>query len=147
MGFSSDELIEEWKKDSEIDPTSIVRELARTPSLHAKYLGYYMKSKEFLIKVEKKYNRMRWIKRKYFRGELEKHELEQYGWSQWNGLKPSISELNELFDSDRDLNNLMEEIKGWQALVQALEYIMKQISQRDWGIKTMVEHTKYLNGG
>jgi hypothetical protein len=90
---------------------------------------------------------MRWVKRKYFRGEMEKHELEERGWSQWNGLKPSNSELNELFDADRDLNEQLERVKYWQMLVQGLEYIMKQISARDWSLKSIVEYTKYLNGG
>ena len=147
MSLDHDSIVAEWKSDSRIDDTKVIHELTRTPHLHAKYLDYYMQSKGKLIISEKKYNTMRWVKRKYFRGEMEKHELVERGWSQWNGLKPSNSELNELFDADRDLNELLERVKYWQMMVQGIEYIMKQIAQRDWSLKSIVEHMKYLNGG
>lgn len=147
MSLDHEAIVNEWKSDSKIDDTKIAYEITRTPHLHAKYLDYYMSAKGKVIVAEKKYNTMRWVKRKYFRGEMEKHELEERGWSQWNGLKPSNSELNDLFDADRDLNDLLERVKYWQMLVQGLEYIMKQISQRDWSLKSIVEYNKYLNGG
>lgn len=142
-----DRILEEWTTDSTIDETRLQYELARTPMLHSKYLGYFMSAKMKLVTAEKKFNTFKWWKRKYFRGEMEKHELVERGWSQWNGLKPSNSELNDLFDADRDLNDLHEVVKYRQMVVQGLEYILKQIAQRDWSIKAMVEYTKYINGG
>lgn len=147
MQLDHEQILNEWKTDNYIDDTRLIQELARTPQLHSKYLEYFLHSKRKMISAEKKYNTMKWVKRKYFQGKMELEELKERGWSQWQGLKPSNSELNDLFDADRDLNDLLERLKYYQMMVQGLEFILKQISQRDWSIKTMVDHTKYLNGG
>lgn len=146
MSFTFENVIEMWKTDATINENKIPFEITRTPLLHAKYLEIFMVAKAKLIVAEKNYNRMKWVKRKYFRGELEKHELDQYGWSQWQGLKPSLSELNELFDADRELNDLSEKVKYYQSFVSGIEYIMKQIQGRDWTLKTLSEHLRWTNG-
>lgn len=139
-------IIEEWKKDSEVDETNIKNELLKTPQLHAKYLTHLITAKAKLAQAQKKYNKMGWIKRKYFRGEFDQEDLKKYGWSQWNGLKPSSSELNQLIEMDSDMNDLQEQIEYYKTAVQALEYIMKQIHARDYSIKTIFDYMKYVSG-
>jgi Recombination, repair and ssDNA binding protein UvsY len=145
--MNHEDIVNEWKVDSVINENKIQNEITKTPLLHAKYLEYYLNSKGRLIVAEKKYNTMKWVKRKYFTGKMEQHELQERGWSQWQGLKPSNAELNDLFEADRDLNDLEEKVKYYQMMVQGLEYILKSIGQRDWTIKTLFEHQKYMNGG
>lgn len=147
MQLDHEKILTEWKADNTIDESRISQEITRTPLLHSKYLEYYMYSKGKLIIAEKKYNTMKWVKRKYFTGKMEREELEERGWSQWQGLKPSNSELNDLFDADRDLNELEERVKYFQMMVQGTEYILKQIAQRDWSLKSLIEYSKYMNGG
>lgn len=145
--FTFEAVVDMWKADSKIDESRISNEITRTPLLHSKYLEIYMFAKAKLIGSEKRYNKMLWVKRKYFTGKMEKHELEEYGWSQWQGLKPSNSELRDLFDADRDLNDLLEKVKYYQAFVSGVEYILKSINQRDYSIKTLFEHMRYMDGG
>lgn len=141
------QIVEEWQKDSNLGSKDVQAELIRTALLHAKYLAFFLDTKSKLILAEKRFNTMKWLKRKYFQGKMELHELEERGWSQWQGLKPSNSELHDLFDADRDLNELHEKVKYYALMVQGLEYILKQVSQRDWSIKTMFEYAKFVNGG
>lgn len=77
---------------------------------------------------------------------MEKHELDSRGWSQWQGLKPSASELNSLLEMDRDMNEYKERLSAAKASVQVTEYIMKQISQRDFTLKSVVDYNKFLSG-
>ena len=139
-------VLSNWEKDCKIDETDLIRELVATPNLHAKYLDNYVYFKGKLAGAEKKYNLMAWKKRKYFRGEFEKHELTAMGWSQWNGLKPSSSELNQLLDMDKDMNDLQEMTSAYKTAVSTVEFILKQIQSRDWAIKSMIEYNKYLSG-
>lgn len=141
-----EKVIEEWKIDSNIDSTDIVRELLKTSNLHAKYLEYFIFFKAKAAHIEKEMNKMAWKKRVYFRGEMEKHELDSRGWSQWQGLKPSASELNSLLEMDRDMNEYKERLSAAKASVQVTEYIMKQISQRDFTLKSVVDYNKFLSG-
>lgn len=141
-----EDALKEWKEDSVIDDARLNKELLRTPMIHAKYVEYLVFFKAKLASAEKKYNRMAWVKRKYFRGEMEKHELDQNGWSQWQGLKPSSSELNQLLEMDKEMNDLAEQVAGYKTAVSAIEYIMKQIQSRDYTLKTIFEYMKYVGG-
>lgn len=146
MSITFESMIDEWKLDSRIDQTKVIDEIVRTSSLHSKYLNIYMHVKAKLAAAEKRYNTMKWTKRKYFRGQLERHELESFGWSQWQGLKPSNTELNDLFEADRDLNDLLEKVNYYKSFSAGVEYIMKAIAARQWDLKTLSEHQKFLVG-
>jgi hypothetical protein len=146
MRYTFEDTIAEWKVDSYLDESNISVEVARTHQLHSKYLEIYMYAKAKHAAADKKYNTMQWIKRKYFKGQMEKHELDQYGWSQWQGLKPSNSELNDLFAADRDLNDLLEKSSYYKSFVSGVEYILKAITGRQWDLKTLVEYQKFQAG-
>lgn len=146
MSVSLETVMEEWKKDSVIDESRLSMELVRTPSLHSKYLEYFMFFRTKLALSEKKYNRMMGIKRRYFRGELTKDELLKYGWPQWQGLKPNGAEFGILLDADDDMNNLLEVVQANKIGVNVLEHIIKQIAGRDWSIKSLIEIQKFHAG-
>ncbi len=141
-----EQVVDEWKDDSKIDQSKLDFELIRTPSLHSKYLKYYIHFKQKLALAESKRNKMGFIKRKYFRGECDKNDLDRYGWSQWNGLKPSGVELNQLLEFDSDMNDLGRVVAELKTSVAGLEYIMNQIKGRDYSLKSMVDYMKFVNG-
>lgn len=143
---SIEEVLQEWKKDSIINDTKLDKEILRSTQLHSKYLDYFVFFKAKLAAAEKNHNKMMWVKRKYFRGECDQQDLQKYGWSQWQGLKPSSTELNQLLEMDSDMNSLAEAVTLWKTSVNAIEYIMKQIQGRDWSIKSIIEYQKYIAG-
>ena len=145
--FNLEEVLLRWKEVSKINSTKIIDELVKTPSLHSEFLEYYVFFRAKLSASEKKYNLMAWQKRKYYRGEMDQSDLTKNGWSQWNGLKPSSSELNGLLEMDNDMNDLKERVDGYKTAVQTTEYIIKQINSRDWSLKSIIEYNKYLSGG
>lgn len=140
-------VIDEWKIDSIIDQSKLDTALISTPSLHSKYLGYYTYFKQRLAATESKRNKIGWQKRKYFRGEMDKSDLDKHGWSQWNGLKPSSTELNQLLEYDQDMNNLNQVVAEFKTAVAACEYILGQIKYRDSALKTLVDYMKFVGGG
>ena len=143
---SIDEMLECWKQDNHIDETQLNRELIRTPIIHAKYLEYFMYFKTKLAQAEKKYNKLAYIRKKYYRGELTKQDLDHYGWEQYQGLKMSNSEFNQQMDIDPVLLDLKEIVDGYKSAVSVVEYIMKQIHQRDYSLKSIIDYNKFLNG-
>ena len=146
MAISLEEMLNDWKEDSIISKTQVTIELLKTPTLHAKYLDHYTYFKAKLAAADRKYNTMGWIKRKYFRGQMEQHELQKYGWSQWQGLKPSSAELNQLLDMDKEMNELKEIVAGYKTAVAAAEYILKEVSGRSWILKSLIEYEKFQAG-
>jgi hypothetical protein len=139
-------ILEEWREDSLINESALVRELVKTTSLHSKYIGYFIFFKQKLSLAESKMNKMAWKKRKYFRGECDRDDLVKYGWSQWSGLKPGSTELSQLLEFDSDMCDYRRVVADLKMAVQCLEYIIKQINQRDFTLKAVVEYQKFLSG-
>jgi hypothetical protein len=135
-----------WREDAVIDETRVNVEICKTPALHSKYLSYYVSYKNELSIAESNYYRLGNIKRKYYRGECTKEELERFKWIQFQGLKPSGAEMNNYLDYDLDLIKLKEKITNLKTAVSSMEYIMKSLAGRDYSIKTLVEYNKYLAG-
>lgn len=142
-----DELKDLWKQDAPVDRTKILQEISRIPLLHSKYLEYMIEFRAKAAAANRKLNALKNLKRRYYRGEMTKEDLIENGWSQWQGLKPSMSELNQLFDHDADINELEERVEYWNTALATIEYIMKAIQSRGWELKTMVEYIKFEAGG
>jgi hypothetical protein len=138
--------IEEWKQDSIIDPTRLSDEIVKTPMLHAKYLEEYILHRAKAASFNKAIAKMKYLKRRYYRGEMDKQELAHHGWDAFQGLKPSGSELNQLFDMDADLVELAEKLEYHETGIKMIEYVLKQIQGRDYTLKTLYEYQRYTNG-
>lgn len=137
---------DEWKEDAPINQLKIGDEVSRLPILHSKYLSYLIEFKAKYSSTNRKLNSLKNIKRRYYRGEFTKADLDQYGWTQWQGLKPSLSELNQLFELDPDINELEEKLEYWKTALITVEYIMKAIQSRGYELKTLLEYQKFMEG-
>ena len=146
MAITLEEMLEEWKVDSVVDNSRVTIELLTTPQLHSKYLVHFMYFKAKLANSEKKYNTMAFLRKKYYRGEMTKDELRFHGWDQFQGLKVSTSEFNSLSQLDPILIPLKENIEIHKTAVQCIEYILKEISQRTWILKSIIEYEKFQAG-
>lgn len=143
---SINDILEEWKTDAKIDETKVDHEIIRTPNLHSKYLCYYMHFKRKLATADAKFNKMCWVKRKWFRGEMTRDELVDHGWPQYQGLKPSASELAQLLEFDSDVNDLKMIVAEYKMNVSCIEYIMGQIKGREWSMKSLIDYMKWTSG-
>lgn len=140
------EIQEEWKKDSVIQEMDLGHESLKTPTLHAKYLTFLSNAKLRLRKEESKYFKMRKMKYKYFRGEMSKDELDDYGWTQYLGNKPLKNEMDEFLQCDDDLNQCQDNIEYLKTCIHTLEQILRSINSRTWDIKSAIEYIKFTNG-
>lgn len=140
------ELQEEWIKDAPINETNLGQEAARVPMLHAKYITILSKIKLQLRKAESDYLNNRRLKYKYYRGELTREELEDSGWTQFQGNKPLKNEMDELLQCDRDLIELQDKHEYYKTVIYTLEQIIRSINSRTWDVKSSIEWTKFTNG-
>lgn len=142
-----EEVKDAWKSDAGIDNTKFESELVRTPMLHAKYLDHLVYFRGRRAQVVKRLNTLKNLKRKYYRGECTLQELNDNGWNQWQGLKPSNSELNQLFDQDPDVIEVEERLEYFNTALAMVEYIMKAINTRSYEIRTLLDYQKFISGG
>lgn len=142
-----DEVKDAWRSDAGIDNTKFESELVRTPMLHAKYLDHLVYFRAKRAQTLKKLNTMKNVKRRYYRGEFTLQDLKERGWDQWQGLKPSNSELNQLFEQDFDLIDIEEKLEYYNTALSMVEYIMKAINTRSYEIRTLLDYQKFISGG
>ena len=140
------ELQEMWAEDCKIDETNLGKESARVPTLHAKYLNFLSSTRLNLRKAESDYFNCRRKKYRYYRGEMTRQELEDEGWSQWQGTKPLKNEIDEFLQGDADLITLQDKVEYFKTVLYQLEQIIRSINSRTWDIKSSIEWTKFTNG-
>ena len=135
-----------WSKDCKIDRNNLTEETIRSGILHQKYLNLLMSAKNKLIKLTNDYLVMKDLRTRYYLGELTKEELEQYGWPQYQGLKPLKSDMQSKLDTDSELLKIKLKIQYLENIQYQLESILQQIRNRDWAIKSHIEWLKFQAG-
>lgn len=144
--LTHEQLMEEWSKDSAMDRTSLQHCMYQHPILHSKYLTHLQTYKVQLRKLTIRYQKMKVIRQRYYNGELTKEELDKYGYEQYLFRKPMKSEMESLLDGDPELQEIQEKALYVEGLVQACEYIMKDIGNRYYLFRSMVDYEKFLSG-
>ena len=150
MNDTMNEILEEiknmWSVDCKVNQGNLANEIANVPLLHSKYISLLTDAKIALKKAINKHLRMQKVKTKYYKGEMHKEELEQYGWNQYQGNKILKTEMNDVLKTDDDLIDLEDKVHYLTTTVQMLESILKEINSRNYSLRTMVDWTKMMNG-
>jgi hypothetical protein len=141
-----DELHDLWDVDCVISEDHLDRESVKTPNLHSKYLRYLINHKIKLAALQSEYNTLRQKKFRYYRGEMNKVELEELKWTQWQGVKPLKNEMEEFLEGDTDLNRINIKCEYIKGMIEALESILNQIKSRDWQIRNAINWKQFVAG-
>lgn len=140
-----DEIFEMWDRDSTINRLNLVDELSQIPKLHTKYLSLY--SKEKLLSKKKKVD-LELLKRdkyQYYKGVLDLETQNKRGWPP-NTLRILNGEVDTYISTDEDILKLNLELSYYDEKVQVLESIVKQIQNRNFIIKSMIDMIRFEAG-
>lgn len=141
-----DDILVMWEADSSIDDNHLGEASTTSPKLHAKYLKLLIEAKLRKTKLDIEYNSLRKSKIRYYRGEMTKAELEEYGWDQYQYNKPLKAEMDEFLKGDDDLSKILIRQEYIDTMVYALESIMTQIKQRDFQLSNGIKWKQFLAG-
>ena len=140
-----EEIYEMWAKDCEIDMINISNESANIPKLHNKYFRRYMEEGLRLKKQKTDYKKLRLLKEQYYKGDLDIEELKEYGWTP-QPLKILRQDIGTYVDADDDIIKQTLKIGMQEAIVEYLESIIKQITNRGFQLKTIVDWERFRTG-
>jgi hypothetical protein len=142
-----DDLMEEWSKDSKIDETEPGRELAKIPSLHAKYLRIMTHHNLLAKKFMADFNKAKKVKWEYYSGDLNNPEdLEVLGLEPW--VKKTLrQDIPMYIDSDPLLNNILIKKTVHQEVVDFCGSVLKELNNRTWQLKSFIDWEKFTSGG
>lgn len=135
-----------WAEDSDIDETNLSRESAKIPKLHAKYYKIYYRAAMKTHKLKAELKILEKDKTEYYKGEMAIEDLKERGWKP-NPLKILRSDMDKYIQSDKDIIELCLRIDYNAGIAKFLEDVLKQIHNRNFQLKTMMDWQKFQAGG
>jgi len=141
-----DDLMESWKKDSQIDSTELGAESIRLSSLHSKYIEVYKTQKMRCQKLQFDLNKLTKLKWRYYDGQLNgTDELTQLGWEPMRE-KYLRADISTMISGDDDVLEIQTKLNYTELFVDCCEKIIKEIHQRSFNLKNAIEWQKFTQG-
>lgn len=142
-----EEIMEEWKKDSEIDPMELSDHSIQTGKLHSKYVGILSRNRLIAKKLWVDYKEKKDWKRKYFKGEFNNPEdMAEYGIEPYRG-RHVAAEVESILDSDTELNQILLKKEYHEEIVMFCESVIKELNNRTYAIGNAIRYNIFLGGG
>ena len=139
-----DELLEEWRKDADIDRTEPGKALLDIPKLHSKYLNILSRHRLLSKEAEFKYNKMKKLKWEYYTGKLDDDDLKKYEWDPFPYVLKS--DLSTYMESDEDLNKYMAKKAIHEEVVEICQSILKELNSRTYQLRSFIDWEKFIQG-
>lgn len=139
-----DELLEEWRKDSNIDRTEPGKALLDIPKLHSKYLNILSKHRLLAKEAEFKYNKWKKLKWEYYTGKLDDDDLQKYGWEPFPFVLKS--DITTYLESDEDLNKHLAAKAVHDEIVEVCGSILKELNSRTYQLRSFIDWEKFIQG-
>lgn len=140
-----EQINQEWSADCSFDLEDLAAESARIGKLHQKYYKLYIDDKIRLTQMEDDLNEKKQIKRRYYKGLMDREELEQRNLPQFD-VKLMRDEVNEYLDSDPEIVAIRLRVATVRERTEYLKSIIDQIKQRSFNIRNAVEWKKFEAG-
>lgn len=143
-----DDVLSQWKKDSVIDEMNLDESSRQSAKLHAKYLEMYSVTKLQLKRKEAGLHTLLKDKWMWYNGKMTKEEMDDRGWDYdpLNGLKVLKGDMDHFYNSDKDIQQVNQQIEYLKTLVETLGEIMENIKWRHQNIKNIIEWNKFTSG-
>lgn len=143
-----DEILEMWKKDSQIDENNLDEASLKSAKLHSKYLEILSIYKLQLKKKDAEFKVLLKNKWLWYNGKMSKAEIDALGWEYdaLNGLKVLKGEMDYYYDSDPHIQEAQAKIDYLKTMIETLSDIMENIKWRHQNIRNAIEWRKFTSG-
>lgn len=134
-----------WAEDCKIDETNLVREASRIPILHSKYYKLYHRAALKATKLRYDLKELEGKKQDWMEGLMDQQDLAKLGWRAY-GPKPMKSEIPRKIENDPEVIKLSLMIEYQSSIAKFLEDVVRQINNRNYVIRNMVDLIKFQAG-
>lgn len=146
MEFSIEDVQNQWSIDSKIDLTNLETDSSYILNLHSKYFKYINFTKKMLRMFEAEKKKMVLLKTDYYLGNLSKDSLKNMDWVP-NRRVVMKTDVDMFIDADEDIINLNLSIGECNDVITFCESIIRNIQNKPFIIKNIIESKKFTNGG
>lgn len=140
-----EEILDNWKEDSKIDKSELALESLRIPELHHKYYKIFSNEALLLKKMKSEHEKLKFEKWEFYTQGPTK-ETVALGWKFPAVGKILKSEADMYMEADQELIQSSLRISYQMEKINALESIIRTISNRTFQIKNAIEFMKFTNG-
>lgn len=132
-----------WEKDSQIDIDNLHQESLNIPILHSKYYDIYNNLVLLKAKAEQQRKNIKHERYEYYSG---KADPDVYVKDPFPKKVRDKDAMNKYLDADKKLSNVCMKIEYYDAMINYVDSILKQISNRTYQIKNSIEFLKFQAG-
>tara|TARA_Y100000588_G_scaffold77674_1_gene81018 strand:- start:1596 stop:2027 length:432 start_codon:yes stop_codon:yes gene_type:complete len=132
------------EKDLQLDKSELAREQLRTPSLHNKYNKILIDQKYQLRKRQTEYDEQYLKRWQFYRGKAPLLDYQNQEFER--GTKVLEKDVPMYLNADPILKPFKDRLYDQKELVSFLERTLKEINQRGWAIKNIIESNKFDQG-
>lgn len=140
-----DVLMTTWSNDSNIDPTSMEKELLKISQLHSKYLNIMSHHRHLVRKMETDYKMLKGLREDYYQGHLTQEEMLERGWEPIQHVL-SNPQIARKLDTDVELNKLLLKKVAHEEIVSYCESVLKSLHSRTWDLGNYVKYLQLTSG-
>lgn len=142
-----DELMREWAKDAAIDDIDTQKTMAKIPVLHSKYLNIMTHHKLVAAKLKSNYDKTRYFQSEYLQGNYNNpDDLALYNISP---CLNTVSKMNidAVLAANSELNDILLKKIVNEEIVSYCQMVLKELSNRTWQCKSIIDYNRMLAGG
>ena len=132
-----------WEKDSQIDIDNLHEESLKIPVLHSKYYDIFNNLVLLKAKAEQQRKNVRHERYEYYSG---KADPDVYVKDPFPKKVRDKDAMNKYLDADQKLSSISMKIEYYQVMINYVDSILKQISNRTYQIKNSIEFLKFQAG-
>lgn len=132
-----------WEKDSQIDIDNLHQESLNIPVLHSKYYDIYNNLVLLKAKAEQQRKNVRHERYEYYSG---KADPDVYQKDPFPKKVRDKDAMNKYLDADQKLSTISMKIEYYEVMINYVDSILKQISNRTYQIKNSIEFLKFQSG-
>lgn len=132
-----------WEKDSHIDIDNLHEESLKVPILHAKYYDIYNNLVLLKTKAEQQRKNIRHERYEYYSG---KADPDVYLKDPFPKKVRDKDAMQKYLDADEKLSTVSMKIEYYQVMINYIDSILKQVSNRTYQIKNSIEFLRFQSG-
>lgn len=143
MTFDIEMIKSMWEKDSHIDIDNLHEESLKVPVLHAKYYEIYNNLVLLKTKAEQQRKNIRHERYEYYSG---KSDPDVYLKDPFPKKVRDKDAMQKYLDADEKLSTVSMKIEYYQVMINYIDSILKQVSNRTYQIKNSIEFLRFQSG-
>lgn len=144
--MTREEILDEWSKDCIIDDIHLDSASLETPKIHSKYWRYLSNERLILKKYETDLKQLALKKYEFFTQGPTKETVEK-GWELPAKGTLIKAEADRFLEADSDIINLSLKIANQKEKTEILNDIIKELKNRNWIIRNVLEFRRFESGG